>query len=122
MDSQVDIKFDMTLYIKPGVDVFDIIRHHLYINHSINYDTACGIKIVKMNCISSDVPLSDEPLHDEPLHDEPLHDEPCYNNLEELQDNLIPTNTCIGCIYDQPNQLAHMEPGGCLYESSPVHL
>ena len=24
-------------------------------------------------------------------------------------------NTCWGCKYDQPNQLAHMEYGGCLY-------
>jgi hypothetical protein len=24
--------------------------------------------------------------------------------------------TCQGCREDQPNQLAHMEPGGCLYE------
>lgn len=30
-------------------------------------------------------------------------------------------NVCIGCRTDQPNQLAHMDPGGCLYnyESSP---
>ena len=25
-------------------------------------------------------------------------------------------NGCSGCIDDQPNQMAHMEPGGCLYE------
>ncbi|ARF09944.1 hypothetical protein Indivirus_6_10 [Indivirus ILV1] len=24
-------------------------------------------------------------------------------------------SSCIGCREDQPNQLAHMEPGGCLY-------
>ena len=24
--------------------------------------------------------------------------------------------TCQGCLEDQPNQLAHMDPGGCLYE------
>jgi hypothetical protein len=23
--------------------------------------------------------------------------------------------TCSGCLHDQPNQLAHMDPGGCLY-------
>jgi len=28
------------------------------------------------------------------------------------------TTKCIGCIEDQPNQLAHMDPGGCLYSSS----
>ena len=26
--------------------------------------------------------------------------------------------TCLGCIEDQPNQLAHMDPGGCLYIES----
>lgn len=26
--------------------------------------------------------------------------------------------TCQGCMDDQPNQLAHMEPGGCLYTPS----
>lgn len=26
-------------------------------------------------------------------------------------------NTCWGCREDQPNQMAHMEPGGCLYEN-----
>lgn len=25
--------------------------------------------------------------------------------------------SCQGCVEEQPNQLAHMEPGGCLYES-----
>lgn len=25
---------------------------------------------------------------------------------------------CQGCIYDQPNQLAHMDPGGCLSDST----
>jgi len=28
------------------------------------------------------------------------------------------TTKCIGCIEDMPNQLAHMDPGGCLYSSS----
>lgn len=27
------------------------------------------------------------------------------------------STTCIGCIEDQPNQLAHMEEGGCLNEN-----
>lgn len=26
------------------------------------------------------------------------------------------TTTCIGCIEKQPNQLAHMDEGGCLYD------
>ena len=30
----------------------------------------------------------------------------------------IKTNKCIGCINNQPNQLAHMDIGGCLYYSS----
>jgi hypothetical protein len=25
------------------------------------------------------------------------------------------TTTCYGCLYDQPNQMAHMDVGGCLY-------
>ena len=25
---------------------------------------------------------------------------------------------CIGCLENQPNQLAHMDPGGCLYDES----
>ena len=25
------------------------------------------------------------------------------------------TTTCNGCLYDQPNQMAHMDVGGCLY-------
>jgi hypothetical protein len=25
---------------------------------------------------------------------------------------------CWGCLDDQPNQLAHMEPGGCLYDEN----
>ena len=25
---------------------------------------------------------------------------------------------CQGCLDNQPNQLAHMEPGGCLYDGS----
>lgn len=24
--------------------------------------------------------------------------------------------TCEGCLYDHPNQLAHMDYGGCLYD------
>ena len=28
----------------------------------------------------------------------------------------INNNGCSGCIDEQPNQMAHMEPGGCLYE------
>lgn len=27
--------------------------------------------------------------------------------------------TCDGCIHDEPGQLAHMQPGGCLYMSPP---
>lgn len=25
--------------------------------------------------------------------------------------------TCIGCLEEQPNQLAHMEYGGCMYDN-----
>ena len=29
---------------------------------------------------------------------------------------------CIGCLENQPNQLAHMDPGGCLYDGSDEEL
>tara|TARA_B110000114_G_scaffold139598_1_gene147116 strand:- start:676 stop:1185 length:510 start_codon:yes stop_codon:yes gene_type:complete len=29
---------------------------------------------------------------------------------------------CIGCLENQPNQLAHMDPGGCLYDESDEEL
>jgi hypothetical protein len=29
---------------------------------------------------------------------------------------------CIGCLENQPNQLAHMDPGGCLYDESEEEL
>ena len=29
---------------------------------------------------------------------------------------------CIGCLENQPNQLAHMDPGGCLYDGSEEEL
>lgn len=32
------------------------------------------------------------------------------------------TNTCWGCREDQPNQLAHMDIGGCLYSPSDDEL
>jgi hypothetical protein len=28
------------------------------------------------------------------------------------------SKSCIGCLHEQPNQLAHMDPGGCFYEES----
>jgi hypothetical protein len=28
--------------------------------------------------------------------------------------------TCIGCLENQPNQLAHMDYGGCLYDCEDV--
>ena len=49
------------------------------------------------------------------------------NNLDNIQkdsqlDNLLnpdswdPESLCWGCREGQPNQLAHMDPGGCLYQ------
>ena len=35
-----------------------------------------------------------------------------------LYRNKTSLETCVGCLEDQPNQLAHMGPGGCLYYSS----
>ena len=46
-------------------------------------------------------------------------DEPETSNFEEnkieesIEDDKY--KRCQGCIEDQPNQMAHMEPGGCLY-------
>jgi hypothetical protein len=36
------------------------------------------------------------------------------NSIDE-QNNEI---SCWGCAYDEPNQLAHMDIGGCLYSDS----
>lgn len=33
-------------------------------------------------------------------------------------DSKVKESTCWGCREDQPNQLAHMDPGGCLYMPS----
>jgi len=37
---------------------------------------------------------------------------------EEYDTIIKETTTCWGCIEDQPNQLAHTDPGGCLYNST----
>lgn len=37
-------------------------------------------------------------------------------NTKTNQNNENKKNTCKGCIENQPNQLAHMEVGGCLEE------
>ena len=49
------------------------------------------------------------------------------NNLDNIQEDSQPDNllnpdswdlesSCWGCREGQPNQLAHMDPGGCLYQ------
>lgn len=40
-----------------------------------------------------------------------------YENPNTPSSNTPPSNTCRGCIEDQPNQEAHMDFGGCLYRS-----
>ncbi len=35
------------------------------------------------------------------------------NNIKIIRMKLV--SSCIGCREDQPNQQAHMDPGGCLY-------
>jgi len=35
---------------------------------------------------------------------------------EEEEEENGEKETCRGCLYDIPGQLAHMEKGGCLYE------
>ena len=39
-------------------------------------------------------------------------------NMSREEYDISLTPKCIGCIEDQPNQLAHTDPGGCLYSSS----
>jgi len=39
-----------------------------------------------------------------------------HGNINENKDN-HKKNTCKGCIENQPNQLAHMDVGGCLEEN-----
>lgn len=47
-----------------------------------------------------------------------------YSEDEETEEEEEPEtdeqeeHTCQGCEEDQPNQMAHMEPGGCLYDES----
>ena len=36
-----------------------------------------------------------------------------FCSTHQVQCSELPT--CSGCLHDQPNQLAHMDPGGCLY-------
>lgn len=43
------------------------------------------------------------------------------NNTNNNNEN-INRNGCSGCIDDQPNQMAHMEPGGCLYENDDLDV
>ena len=38
-----------------------------------------------------------------------------YLSQLEIHFNSIKFISCMGCLEDQPNQLAHMDPGGCLY-------
>ena len=42
-------------------------------------------------------------------------DEESDDEENDDEENDEPITTCIGCIQGQPNQLAHMDPGGCLY-------
>ena len=38
--------------------------------------------------------------------------------VRQNADCVINSKTCYGCINKQPNQLAHMDEGGCMYYSS----
>ena len=46
--------------------------------------------------------------------DEPETCDCCSDGATEISPWKLPNETCQGCIEDQPNQLAHMGPGGCL--------
>ena len=50
---------------------------------------------------------------DECINDVPFPAQQFINVIKETT-----TTTCIGCLQDQPNQLAHMDIGGCLYQDS----
>ena len=61
----------------------------------------------------------------EPLHKNPFPFDADANANVDVDDddydydtNIESTNNniCSGCVDNQPNQLAHMEPGGCLYD------
>ena len=45
--------------------------------------------------------------------------EPLEREAEEARAEVC---ECIGCLENQPNQLAHMDPGGCLYDESEEEL
>ena len=52
-------------------------------------------------------------------------DEPTNGNKIVLIERILDYQdrpTCIGCLEDQPNQLAHMGPGGCLHMEEDVKL
>ncbi len=46
--------------------------------------------------------------------DEPEVYDCCSNCTTEISPWKLPNESCQGCIEDQPNQEAHMGPGGCL--------
>ncbi len=52
-----------------------------------------------------------------PLNDCPIHSRYHYTNgiSEHLEKDEKKPISCNGCREGQPNQLAHMDPGGCLY-------
>jgi hypothetical protein len=66
----------------------------------------------------------EEPIY-EPIVLEPMRCPNCKNIAYEPYDEYDhcgsycaskgPNTTCWGCREDQPNQLAHMDKGGCLY-------
>ena len=41
-------------------------------------------------------------------------------NFEET--DLTNEKKCIGCLYDEPNQMAHIGPGGCLGEDEETYF
>lgn len=60
------------------------------------------------------VPVEEEPAH-VPVQEEPVQEEPVEEIVQEYCETRMPPTTCTGCYPEyQPNQLAHMECGGCL--------
>ena len=40
--------------------------------------------------------------------------------IKMLKNAKLSDVTCVGCLENQPNQLAHMDYGGCLYDCEDV--
>ena len=74
--------------------------------------SSMALTMRECQCILSEK-YDTRPLHKNPFPFDTDADADDYDYDTPLEVNI---NGCSGCIDDQPNQMAHMEPGGCLYE------